>query len=266
MSRHNLFWGFFLIAVGGLFLADNLGYIQFQIGLLWPIFLVFLGVYILIGRNFAPSWNSSAEKMAVPLDGAKEAHIRIEHGAGRLHISGKAGAQELLSGKFDHVDLSSKRSGDDLKVSLKSRWGENMMWAFPWNWGSYRHEWDFALNGDVPISLDIDSGASESHLDLRELKIKKIDLDTGASSNVMILPEKAGFTKVDISSGAASHEVTVPAGVAADIRIESGLSGIDIDEKRFPRAGKHYTSPDYATAANKVEINVETGVSSVTIK
>ncbi len=266
MARHNLFWGFFLIVMGGLFLADNLGYIRFQISLLWPIFLVFLGLYILIGRNFAPSWNSSAEEMSVPLDGAKQAHVRIEHGAGRLRISGKASAQELLSGKFDHVDLNSKRSGDDLKVHLKSRWGDNMIWAFPWNWGSYRHEWDFALNADVPIALDIDSGASESVLDLRELKIKELDLDTGASSTVVILPEKAGFTKVDISSGAASHEITVPNNVAADIRVESGLSGIDIDEKRFPRAGKHYTSSDYASAANKVEINVETGVSSVTIK
>jgi len=50
------------------------------------------------------------------------------------------------------------------------------------------------------------------------------------------------------------------------IRIESGLSGITIDEKRFPHSGSHYISPDFAAAANKVEINIETGVSSVTIK
>jgi hypothetical protein len=136
---------------------------------------------------------------------------------------------------------------------------------FPWNWGDRGIEWNFALNENVPISIDLDSGASEIDLDLRNVKLKYLDLDTGASSTKLFLPEKAGFSKVDLASGAASHEITIPEGVAADIRVESGLSDISINESRFPLNGKHYTSPDYASAANRVELNIETGVSSVKV-
>jgi hypothetical protein len=54
--------------------------------------------------------------------------------------------------------------------------------------------------------------------------------------------------------------------VAADIRVESGLADINIDQTRFPRTGKHYISPDYETAANKIDLRLETGVSSVKIR
>jgi hypothetical protein len=54
--------------------------------------------------------------------------------------------------------------------------------------------------------------------------------------------------------------------VAARIFVKSGLSGITVDQARFNRIGENYESPDYATAANKMEINVETGVGSVDIR
>lgn len=264
MRRSNLLWGIFLVVLGALFLADNLGYLRFRFALLWPLLLIFIGLSILLESSFASKGKVEQEKISVPLEGTTEAHIRIEHGAGRLRISGSSGSGELLSGNFQNVELSTKRSGDELSIRLKSRF--DGVWIFPWNWSSHRNDWEFGLNPDIPLSLDVDSGASDTSLDLRELKVKELDLDTGASSNVITLPEKAGFTRVEISSGAASHEITVPAEVAADILIESGLSGIEVDETRFPKSGKHYTSPDYAAAANKVEIKVETGVSSVTIK
>jgi len=266
MVKTNLFWGLILVIAGSLFLAANYGYINFNSGLLWPIFLILLGVFTLLGRGFQKNSDSGSEKIAIPLDGAKKGLVRIEHGAGRISISGKTKPGEFLSGSFQDVDVRTDRVGDELRVRLGSKLPGSAFWMFPWNWGAHRREWAFSLNPDVPLAFDIDTGASENILDLRDLKVESLDLDTGASSNTLILPEKAGFTHADISSGAASHEITVPKNVAADIRIESGLSGITIDEKRFPRSGSHYISPDFATAANKVEINVETGVSSVTIK
>ena len=265
MVKTNLFWGLILVIAGGLFLADNFGYIHFDFGLLWPVLLILLGVFTLLGRS-THNGDSHSEKIAIPLDGAKKGFVRIEHGAGRIKIVGKTGPSEFLSGTLRHADVDTDRIGDELRVHLRSSISASVIWMFPWNWGGSRREWAFSLNPDVPLSFDIDTGASENVLDLRDLKVQSLELETGASSNTIVLPENAGFTRVDISSGAASHEITVPKNVAADIRIDSGLSGITIDEKRFPRSGSHYISPDFAAATNKVEINVETGVSSVTIK
>jgi hypothetical protein len=68
-----------------------------------------------------------------------------------------------------------------------------------------------------------------------------------------------------VSSGAASVNIRIPQGVAARIRWRGGLSSINVDPSRFPRFGDTYQSPDYDSAANKVDLDVEMGVGSVTV-
>jgi hypothetical protein len=60
--------------------------------------------------------------------------------------------------------------------------------------------------------------------------------------------------------------ITIPSGVAARIRADSGLGGIRIDETRFPKSGKMYESADFASATNKIEVEVDGGVGSITIR
>lgn len=265
MSTGKLFWGFVLLIVGSFFLADNLGYLPFNPGLLWPLLIILLGIFVILGARFSAG-DGEIQSIDLDLDGTKRARVKLEHGAGRVRLSGAAPAGKLIQGEFRHLDLRSQRSGDTANLSLKSNIGEQFLFMFPWNWGGTRHAWDFALNADIPLSIEVESGASELTLDLRQLKIESLELETGASSSKVFLPEAAGFTQAAISAGAASVDITVPEGVAADIRVESGLGSVSVDQTRFPRNGKRYTSPDYAAAVNKVEINVETGVSSTTIR
>jgi hypothetical protein len=54
--------------------------------------------------------------------------------------------------------------------------------------------------------------------------------------------------------------------VAAQIRTRGGLNTVSVDQSRFPAAGADlYRSPDFATARNKVDITVETGVSTIRV-
>lgn len=265
MRSGRIFWGLVLMIVGFFFLANQTGWLRLNLGLLWPALIILLGVFILLGSTGVFGDSEQEQQVSVPLDGAKGATVKIEHGAGRLNIAGKASKDELLSGHFSFVAVDNRRSGDHANLRLRSTLAENFFLVFPWNWGRHGHQWDFALNPGIPLTLDLDTGASESHLDLSALKVTDLKLDTGASSTTLVLPEKAGFTRFKSSFGAASLDITIPKGVAADIRIESGLGSVDVDQQRFPRSGKHYTSPDYAKAANKVEIDIETGVSSVSI-
>jgi predicted membrane protein len=80
------------------------------------------------------------------------------------------------------------------------------------------------------------------------------------------LPIQAGYTRVEVESGAASVTLRVPEDVAARIKASGGLSEISVDQNRFPRTGNGYQSADYDTAANKVDILIETGVGSVKVK
>jgi hypothetical protein len=164
------------------------------------------------------------------------------------------------------MSLTTKKDGSKLNVRLSTSIEESFTGILPWNWHSRRRQWDFALNPNIPISLKVECGASDTRLDLSPLKITNLDIDTGASSTSVTMPATAGFTRAEISGGAASFDITVPKGVSASIRVESGLGSVSVDQTRFPRSGNRYESTDYASAANKLDLKIEVGVSSVSIK
>ena len=111
----------------------------------------------------------------------------------------------------------------------------------------------------------METGASSTEADLTDLHVTEFVLETGASSTSSILPAGAGMTRVKIESGAASVSIRVPGGVAARVRAKAGLARVAVNETRFPRSGDICQSPGYDAAANKADIDVETGVGSVTI-
>jgi hypothetical protein len=161
------------------------------------------------------------------------------------------------------LDYRARRDGDRLDVNMKMR---EAAWVTPFNWGPGRSlDWSLKLNAGVLLALELETGASSTEVDLTDLRVTEFTLETGASSTSVTLPAHAGMTRVKIESGAASVSVRVPGGVAARIRTQAGLASVAIDPARFPRSGNISQSPGYDAAANKVDIDIETGVGSVAI-
>ncbi len=269
MRRGSLFWGVIFIVVGGIWLLDQLG---LMVGvniwnLIWPSILIILGLWVLLGarREIKPI---EVEQVTLPLEGAERARIHLKFDAGRLRVGSDIGPTELIDGIFSGgVDHHVKQEGDrlDLDMRLPSQGFPDVI--LPWNWGRWAgFEWNLGLNGEIPLELDVDTGASEAKLDLEDLKVVDLRLDTGASSTEITLPAKAGFTKVVIDAGAASLRIRVPSGVAARIKTKGALVGVDIDRSRFPREGGVYQSPDYSTAENKADIDVDLGAGSISVR
>jgi hypothetical protein len=266
MRRSTVFWGTIITLVGLLLLVNE--FVAIDIGkFIWPLFLIALGLWVLLGVFAAPR-RFEAEEAAIPLEGAGEARIHIGHGAGRLRVSGGAAPGELASGSFGGgLEQKVKREGNVLDVKLNVR-VSGAHFAFPWMWwGPGRSlDWTVNLNEEIPLSLNLETGASDTRVDLSDLRVTDLRLQTGASSSEITLPASAGQTKAVIRSGAASVKVRVPEGVAARIRASGGLADISVDRNRFPRVGGVYQSEDYATAENKVDIDIETGVGSVSVR
>lgn len=261
--RGSLFWGIVLIFLAVLLLAGQQGWLKGNIfGYFWPAVIILAGIWLLTGALGRGRFTATAQNLSIPLENARSARIKLDHGAGRLNVHSGAASTDVLSGDFgSEVDTRSRLEVDQLKVKVRH---SSRFWA--WAPGESM-DWDIRLNNTVPLSLKIDSGASSSTLDLSDLKVVDLDIDTGASSTVVTLPANAGNTRVDIDSGAASVNLLVPAGVAARIRVKTGIASVNIDSSRFPRAdGDYYQSADYATAVNRADITIDTGVGSVEIK
>ena len=260
-------WGIILVLVGAGLLLRTLGIITFEVwGLVPALLLVAVGLLILWGVLAGPQ-SVATEENSIPLEGAGQARIIVEHGAGRLTVGAGSRPDELLAGSFGGgLDVQARRDGDTLDVRMRPS-AQNWPMAFPWHWGPGRGlEWTFNLNRDVPLTLELRTGAGESRLDLSELRVTELTLRTGASATDVTLPANAGNTRVECEAGVASVTLRVPSGVAARIRAEAGMGSVTVDRARFPRAGGYYQSPDFEQAVNKVEIRATMGLGAIAVR
>jgi hypothetical protein len=272
MKRVWFVLGAFLIFLGVLALLNALlaavG-INFRVGwIFWPVVLIGIGVWLITGfTRIGPTSDVPHEQASLPLEGATEAEVVVRHGAGRLTIGSGAGPDQLLAGSFGGgLDASRRLDGGKLFVDMRVRDRDVARYIFgPWHRGwAGQLDWDFTINPSVPLSLRLETGASESRLSLADLKVRDLTIKTGASATTVDLPA-TGVMRVRVESGAAAVKIRVPQGVAASIQVRSALAGVHVDRMRFPSSAGGYRSSDYDTAANKVEISVETGVGSVDV-
>lgn len=264
MRRDYIFWGAVLILLGGLMLL-NAADIRLPAGinpmqLFWPSALILLGGWIMFG--YFLRGNVEKEQLSVDLQGANQASLKLSHGAGRITVGAGAAPGQLLSGSFaGGVKQNARRSGDRLDAHIEAR-----PFIFPPFLGGWQGlEWDIDLNRDVPLTLRLETGASQSELDLRDLKVTDLKVSTGASKTDVTLPANAGMTTVKVELGAASFDMVVPQGVAARIRSEHGAAAIEIDTARFPYSNGIYESADYSSAQNKADIKIEAGAGRVAV-
>lgn len=265
MRRGSIFWGLVLVLAGVLLLLNSLGLLPQGFGaIFWPAALILLGLWFLLTPRIFPRGAALAEESAsFPLENAVEAEVELRHGAGKLSVEALQEPLQLAAGTFaGGVVPTLRRDGGRVSLRLEPRHME-------WGPDFARHDgfvWNVGLTREIPLKLSLYTGASESDLNLEDLKLTALRIETGASETRVTLPAQAGFTRVDTRSGAAAMHLRVPQGVAARIRVSAGLSGIDVDTSRFPRADSGYESLDYETSTNRVEISVESGVGSVEIR
>lgn len=252
----DLTWPLVFGAVGVLLLLSTTGALDLPPGELvargWPILLLAIGAWLLIGA-FWPRRTGPTEHLAIPLEGAAGARIRLRFGAGTLN-AGRAAAGNLADGDFVGGVVARRQGPGAVELSPDVDGG--------WGWVDRPFEWRMGLTGDVPLDLVVESGAARTDLDLSDLVVRSLRLQTGASETLVRLPRAAGSTEVRAEAGAAQVTFEVPAGVAVRVRSRMALGSTQVDEGRFPRTADGYASPDWATAANRVELDLQGGVGS----
>ncbi len=201
------------------------------------------------------------ESLAIPLDGAADAEVMVTFGAGHLRI-GAAAPGMLVDGDCAG-GVKVERAGGPGRARLSPP-------APPsgWTWDRAPYAWTVGVTAEVPLRLRVETGAADAALDLSSLRLAELRLRTGASDTSVTLPAAAGVTRVDAEGGAASIRFRVPDGVAARVRTSVALGSTDVDTVRFPRipAGGGWESPDFASAVNRVEIEVRGGIGSVAVR
>lgn len=222
----------------------------------WPWFAVGLGAWYVLG-SVVSRHPGLTESLSLPLDGVGDAAVRIRFGAGELNVRAAAAGQ-LADGEY--------RGGVKYRITGPGRVELEQDTSQGWPWLDRGFTWTAGLTAEVPLDLRVDGGASRNMLDLRRHRLRSLELHTGASETRVVLPEAAGATSVRAEAGAASLILEVPDGVAARIRTRVVLGSVQVDELRFPPVAGGYESRDYATATNRVDIDVQGGVGSLRVR
>lgn len=265
MRRNRTFWGFLLVILGSLLFLQTTGILKFEVwNLFFPIFIILVGGWMIL-RSSNRRHSIQEEVLALPRENFERVEMEIKHGAGRINMKESLSEDFVLQGRFSggvQHRIEKNQTLASIFIEPPSDWID----AVPFGSSSNGFNWQFELNPSIQYKLSFKTGAGESRLDFTKLQISDIKLETGASSTTVKLPENAGFTNVMIKAGAASVEVDVPDQVVAQIKIESGLSGININTNRFKNLGNgSYQSDGYEQAANKIKIFIEGGLGSFQI-
>ena len=286
---------FVLIALGVFLLLQTTGVLPWgawsSIWRLWPVLIIVLGVNMALGKRvpwlawlliflvllasvgvFVFGYAVDAARSDVrgslhePLGRLEAVDVEIDFGAGELTLSSlPAGSNSLVEADFQgrEADTSLRRSGSGeyakLDISARDAYRFSVF-----DFGTVK--WDVSLSPAPRMALTIYAGVSDMDVDLRDLRVSDLSIDTGASDVEIIMPEAAGHVEADIDAGAASMVVVIPRGVGARIDADAAIGQLDVDRGRFPRTGDYYVSPGFSRLKNRIELKINAGVSDVTVR
>jgi hypothetical protein len=222
----------------------------------WPWTAVALGAWFLIGA-IVPDRDDSVEALAVPLGARTSASVGIRFGAGDLRI-GTAREGHLVDGAYPGGVIWTEPTPSRIELD------QDLERGLPWL--DHDADWTVGLTDAIPLDLRLDTGACRSDLDLSGLRLRSIELHTGASRTRVRTPAAAGMTRMRVEAGAAELIVEIPVGVASRIHGSMAIGALAVDEVRFPRAvDGSYRSPDFETAPNRIDLEIRGGIGSVKV-
>ncbi len=264
MRKNQIFWGAVITLIGTGLLLNSLGIIHNFGKFIWPLLIIFAGVWLLVGQLLSKKVQNEATHLAIERRNAEKALIEINHGAGQLTIQPSCDDSLILSGDCQggvRETVKYLGSQTDIKLSVP----EDLVTSFPFM-GGQGINWSLLLNTTMLLELTLKTGANDSRVDLSQMQVRRLKLETGASNTLVTLPAAAGETEVHVTGGTAAVKLYIPEGVEARIHTSTGLSGVKVNPGRFLKtADGKYESAAFASAGNRVDIKVDMGLGSIEI-
>jgi len=192
----------------------------------------------------------------------------------QLNISG-GGTEYLLSDTtnqlfkadtkehFGKYEFSHRNEGSTyiLDFKMKDKKGGHFNWS---SGDDKSNSATFKLNPNPIWDISVETGATSLDFDLTKFKIRTLKLSGGAASFDVKLGQPQVNTNVEVSTGMASVNINIPQNAACRIKTDSGLSSTDFDG--FTKKDDDtYETPGYETAANKINININGGISDFNV-
>ena len=301
MKSRNIFWGVLLVLIGTLFFLRNFDILYFSwrdIFHLWPLILVLIGIAILpikttiklllsalaiiltvVLINASPgywhsdSWfrwdhkmdrrierKSTTQNFKEPFNESTEmASLEFEAVAGSFQIGGTT--SDLFDfereGNIGPYESELRVTGNKVKVKVGLEGSKIRS-------GNIRNKVKISLNSAPVWDLDLDIGAAEVELDLREYLVRDVKIDGGAAAIELIMGDRSDNTNLYINTGASSVTIRIPENIACEIDTDTILSRKDLDGFTKVADGM-YVSENFADCEKNISIEIDSALSSLEV-
>lgn len=295
LIRRQLVGSVLLIGLGVIFLLANLGWIALNplevIVRLWPVFLIAAGIGLifdnrvtgllgalfgavlmlailggalwLTGVHFGVAESQPALRITQSLGRAIKANVVLEPNVGVVHVTAMAEPVNLVEGSINlqgSDTVSPTFSVEDGGATYRLKAQGVFVGLTP---GSDWRSWDLKLNPTVPIALEIRMGAGDIDLDLSELQLSSLAVNRAVGTTTMTLP-KQGRLSAEVNGAIGSTIVILPEGVG--LRVQTGGLTVANVPPEFDKHDNTYTSPNFDNATNRVELNLNQALGSISIE
>jgi len=295
MKTGKLFWGFFLLTLGVLFLGTKYEIITTAFCFvwdLWPLIFVFWGALVIFKESVARPVISAVFGVFIALllfgivdnginsidfseypgtytefysedydSSINTAALEINAGAGMFIIRGSTDklAEGKAKGSFAEYDFESWKDGNNASVSFNLH-KQNLNFFK----GRLKNQLEVALNPNPVWDIHFNIGASKSNFDLSGYKVKNVELHTGAASGKLKLGDKYDSTDVHVEMGAATVNIEVPSTSGCSITSDMALSSRDFPGFKKQSSG-YYETENFESAAKKIFIHVSGGFATIKV-
>lgn len=295
MKSGQVFWGIFFVALGALILLTKYDVLLFNFDYvwdLWPLILVFIGlmviarkskirpvIYLLFGFlvaflvygtfynifnyvDFDEKYDYYQKNIySEKYDDSEYAKLEVEAGAGTFTI--KDTTHDLIKGiargPFADYNFYAYNRGNTTKINFDLRHTSFSIFK-----GNVKNFLDIELNKNPIWDLKLDIGAAKAKFDLTRFKVRDIELNTGATDVKFRLGDLYDYTDIHVEMGAASLEFDIPKNSGCRLTGQMFLISKDIPGF-IKKSKKYYVTPNYDEAANKIDIDIQGGISSLEI-
>ena len=203
------------------------------------------------------------DTISEPLREAERAVLELDLGAGHLQL-GADSLREMLLGKVQTLEgfetFTRTTTAEDGAMVYRLLSDVPAAVREPVRWP----EWTLRVNPEVPIKLHVRGGMGESDLDLSKLNLTDFSLEAQTGRYTVSFPEQ-GNVNAAVKRGTGRTTLLLPAGVAFELTMQTrGAGHIEFDGRVY-RTASSFTSPDYETAENRLELSVTSGLANVVI-
>ncbi len=210
----------------------------------------------------ATKYHNDTEEMNIDYKNVDCASLTFDVGAGNFNILPNTLNDDLVvfkkKGNQYKYALTSKLDDDCQEVYFKMKKRKKIKIN-----RNIKNQVDISLHNKPVWDLEFNVGASDLSLDLSPYNVKYLDIDSGVSNMDLKLGSRADKLEVEIDAGVSDFNIHLPSSVGAKITFDAVFFSKKLSG--FIKKGDTYYSKNYDEADKKIIINIDAGISDVSI-